>query len=43
MSAFISKITDVVRNAVHSVHQLVRKSPWVAAAAVAMLALLFRA
>lgn len=43
MSEFISKITEVVRNAVHSVHQFVRTSPWGAAAAVAMIALLFRA
>ena len=43
MSEFISKLTTAVRNAVHSVHQLVRKSPWGAAAAVAVLALLFRA
>lgn len=43
MSAYVSKITDLVRNALRSISQLARKSPWIAAAAAALLALLFLA
>jgi hypothetical protein len=41
MSTFVSKLTDLVRNALRSISQLARKSPWVTAAAAAMIAMLF--
>ena len=43
MSAYVSKITEFVRNVVRSISRLARKSPWIAAAAAAMLVLLFLA
>jgi hypothetical protein len=43
MSAFVSKITEITRNAVRSVTELVHRSPWVVAAAAAVLVMLFLA
>jgi hypothetical protein len=41
MSTYVSKITDLVRNAFRAASRLVRRSPWVAAAAAAMIVMLF--
>jgi ElaB/YqjD/DUF883 family membrane-anchored ribosome-binding protein len=43
MSTYVSKITDLVSNAFRAASQLVRRSPWVAAAVAAMIVLLFLA
>ena len=41
MSAFVSKITDFVRNAIRTVTAIVRRSPGIAAIAAAVLVMLF--
>ena len=43
MSALVSKITDLARNAVRTVTALVRRSPGIAAVAAALLVMLFLA
>jgi hypothetical protein len=43
MSAFVSKITNLIRSALRFAGQLLRKSPWAWVAAAAMIAMLFLA
>jgi hypothetical protein len=43
MSTLVSKVTEIVRNLVNAIAGFVRKSPWSAAAAAAVLVMLFLA